>query len=78
MSDTLRYEQYRRPLLGGTELRVDEWIEVLDGGEWRAGYVRFERHWRGYFIGQPSRYLWQWDGLPARRIPPTLGAPPAR
>ncbi len=55
MSDTLRYEQYKRPLLGGTELHIDERIEVLVVGAWRVGYVRFERHWQGYYISGISR-----------------------
>jgi hypothetical protein len=67
MSDSLRLEPYNRLMLGDTELRIGERIEVLVDGQWRAGFVRFERNWQSFYIKLHGRTIWQWKGVPARR-----------
>jgi hypothetical protein len=57
-------------MLGDTELSIDERIKVMVDWHWRVGFVRFERYWQSFYLEQPGKVTWMWEGLLAR---PTSG-----
>ena len=78
MSDTLHYEHYHKLMCGDAELHIGDRIEVLDGGEWRVGVVKFDRHWQSFYIELPGKTIWMWEGLPARPALHKPGTPAAK